>query len=65
MLPYQQRVVEEKQQLDERHEKLCLFIQSKPFYQLPLAEQKRLETQWHLMSALSAVLGDRIDAFAK
>lgn len=63
MQPHQQRVVDEKAELDDRLDKLCLFSNSRTFASLPIAEQERLNTQRHLMCALSAVLGARIAAF--
>lgn len=63
MLEYQQRVVDEKAELDDRLEKLCLFSNSRTFAGLPIAEQERLNTQRHLMCMLSAVLGARIANF--
>lgn len=61
--PFQQRVVDEKAELDERLEKLVLFSNTATYATLPLAEQERMNTQRHLMCALSAVLGARIAAF--
>lgn len=63
MKPHEQRVVDEKAELDERLSKLCTFTRSAMFLTLPLAEQERMNTQQHLMCALSAVLGARIAAF--
>lgn len=64
MQPHQQRVVDEKAELDDRLEKLSLFTRSDMFQvRVPLAEQERMNTQKHLMCALSAVLGARIAAF--
>ncbi len=60
---WQQRVVEEKEQLDARLEKLCLFCYSQAFESLPLLERERLNMQRHLMTCYSAVLGARIAAF--
>lgn len=63
MEEYQQRVVDEKNELDERLEKLVAFSNSDFFAGLPAAEQERMNTQRHLMCGLSAVLGARIAAF--
>lgn len=63
MEAHQQRVIDEKAELDSRLEKLCLFSNGHIFAGLPIAEQERLNTQRHLMCALSAVLGARIAAF--
>lgn len=64
MQAYQQRVVDEKAELDDRREKLGAFKNSKLFATLPWQEQERLNTQAHLMTAYSAVLGERINAWA-
>lgn len=61
--PHQQRVIDEKRELDERLEKLCLFSNGNTFLTLPIMEQERMNTQRHLMCMLSAVLGERIAAF--
>ena len=59
----QLRVVQEKTALDEKREKLGCFKNTDDFCRLPWQEQERLNTQAHLMTCLSAVLGARIDAF--
>ena len=63
MQPYQQRVVDEKAELDGRLDRLISFSNSAAFAALPWDEQERMNTQRHLMCALSAVLGARIAAF--
>lgn len=63
MLPHLERVVTEKNELDEKLEKLCLFAHSQTFAGLPLIEQERMNLQRHLMTGYSAVLGARIAAF--
>jgi len=63
MQPHQQRVVHEKTDLDTRREKLGEFKNTDLFASLPWQEQERLNTQAHLMCALSGVLGARIAAF--
>jgi hypothetical protein len=64
MRPHEQRVVEEKQQLDNRLEALGLFITTSPLFgQLPEAERMRLTAQRRLMQGYSDILGHRIDAF--
>jgi hypothetical protein len=61
---YQQRVIQEKAELDDRFEKLCLFIYGPgEFSRLPLAEKNRLQHQRKLMGDLSALLGERIANF--
>lgn len=62
--PHQQRVVEEKADLDKRATALSQFIGCNPvFSALPEDEQKRMEVQNSLMWQLSEVLGARIAAF--
>jgi predicted nucleic acid-binding Zn-ribbon protein len=61
--PHQQRVVDEKKELDDRREKLGKFKNGDLFASLPWEEQERLNTQAHLMTMLSAVLGERIANF--
>jgi hypothetical protein len=62
-LPHQGRVIDEKAELDERREKLVAFKNSKMFHALPWQEQERLNSQAHLMTMLSAILGERIALF--
>lgn len=65
MLPYQQRVIEEKRELDAKREKLREFIDSKALYsELNIAERDRLRRQYRLMGEYSEVLGERIEAFS-
>lgn len=61
--PHQQRVVDEKRELDEKREKLGAFKRTPVFEKLPWQEQERLNTQAHIMTMYSAVLGERITAF--
>lgn len=63
--PHQQRVLDEKQELDIRITKLDEFIQrSYVFNTLPTDEQSRLKRQLDVQRELSVILGDRIDGFA-
>jgi hypothetical protein len=61
--PHQQRVVDEKYELDAKREKLGVFKNTDLFSSLPWQEQERLNTQAHIMTMYSAVLGERISAF--
>ena len=61
--PYQQRVVEESNQIDDRTNKLKLFLKTDTFKGLPVAEQKRLYKQLELMQDLGDVLRERIEAW--
>lgn len=62
-LPHQQRVIEEKQELDTKREKLGEFKNTDMFLSLPWQEQERLNTQAHVMTMYSSVLGERIRNF--
>lgn len=64
MRPHQQRVVDEKAELDARLAKLIPFFDTAIFAGLGGAEQSRLRQQSHAMACYSAILGERIDAFA-
>ena len=65
MKPHQQRVVEEKKELDERRQSL-VSLKHRSFRIFALAkEQERLNTQAHIMTMYSAVLGERIAAFER
>ena len=64
MKPYQERVIEEKKELDERATKLSDFIGLSPeFEKIDPEEQERMKVQNDLMWQLSEVLGERIEAF--
>lgn len=63
MEPYQQRVIDEKRELDQKIEKLDTFIKGEVYIQLSLMERRRLDQQLFLMGQLSSVLGERIKAF--
>jgi hypothetical protein len=62
--PHQQRVVDEKAELNEKLGKLHDFIQDNPIFKtLPEDEQKRLQRQDLVMAEYSQILGERIEAF--
>lgn len=61
--PYQQRVIEEKRDLDSRIDRLCAFCQGDVFQALPSYEKLLLEAQLHAMTGYSAILGSRIAGF--
>ena len=63
MSPHQERVVEEKAQLDEKLSKLVAFSEGPKFDSLPEDEQERLHKQAEYMQLYSDVLKDRIAAF--
>lgn len=62
--PHQQRVLDEKQELDIRITRLDEFIlRNALFRQLDPEEQARLRRQLDVMRELSVILGERISAF--
>ncbi len=61
--PHEQRVIEERDQLAERTEKLSAFQTTSTFYSLPVADQDLLKKQLELHHELLAVLNLRIDRF--
>lgn len=64
MAPHQQRVVDEKAELDEKLTKLVAFIAENPIFKtLDEAEQHRLRLQRDYMQSYSNILGERIAAF--
>jgi uncharacterized protein YydD (DUF2326 family) len=63
MQPFQQRVVDEKKELDEKIDALESFLQSINFDAVPTAEQMRLKMQHGIMTDYSMILGERIAAF--
>ena len=62
---HQQRVVDEKRDLDEKLQKLTAFISSESFATIvqDAEERGRLVCQEEIMKDYSAVLGERIAAF--
>jgi hypothetical protein len=64
MHPHQQRVIDEKTDLDLKANALIGFIGSNSiFLQLDPAEQERLTDQSDVMCVYSEILGARIAAF--
>jgi hypothetical protein len=63
MAPHQQRVVDEKRELDEKLSKLSSFGTTPLFASLPADEQGRLNRQHSVMEEYSRILGERIAAF--
>ena len=61
--PHQQRVVEEKADLDGRLERLRAFFSTGLFGNLDAAERNRMQRQAIAMQKLSDILGERIEAF--
>ncbi len=63
MKDYQQRVVDEKRELDEKLEKLNGFIESPPFDDLPKEGRRQLICQCVFMELYAFQLGKRINAW--
>jgi hypothetical protein len=65
MESFQQRVVDEKTELDGRLERLVVFLSGERFRGLPIVERKRLRSQRKVMRRYSKILKERIAAFEK
>lgn len=65
VLPHQQRVLDEKRELDDKLQKLTAFISSEKFSTIVQdeAERGRLVCQEETMKDYSAILAERIAAF--
>jgi hypothetical protein len=63
MLPFQQRVVDERNELVDKLQKLMAFIRGPLFANVDPAEQERLNRQSKLMDEYSGVLAERISEF--
>lgn len=62
--PHQQRVIDEKNELESRLAKLGSFIKESPIYRgLPEKERERLVRQESCMTEYSSILAERITAF--
>lgn len=61
--PHQQRVVAEKAELDERLQKLAVFMGRDDFDALPDEDRYLLHVQSSVMLSLSMLLGKRIERF--
>ena len=64
MQEFQQRVMDEKKDLDGNRERLLAFFNTDVFRGLNQAEKDRLRTQHGVMGVYSDILGQRITAFA-
>lgn len=61
---HQQRVIDEKKELDEKAKRLSDFIGLSPmFLEIDTSEQDRLKEQCEIMWQYSEILGKRIAAF--
>lgn len=65
MHDFQQRVVDEKAELDSRTAKLTAFRETEFFKTIPSAQRELMNVQCSLMVQLSAVLGSRIALFTE
>jgi hypothetical protein len=63
VLPHQQRVIDEKSELDSKLGKLKTFFSSPVFASVDVDEQSRLKEQAIHMQNYSLVLSERINAF--
>lgn len=63
MLLHQERIVTEKNELDEKIDKLSVFIKGNFYRELPGDEQARLNDQFSAMNDYSNILRQRIAAF--
>jgi hypothetical protein len=63
MQPHQQRIVDEKKELDVRLDRLKAFIEINPVFKtLHEDERKRLNRQFDAMAEYSSILSQRIAA---
>jgi hypothetical protein len=65
LLPYQQRVITEQDELDSKMIALSKFFDTKFFMDLPDEEQSLLRKQYGYMQRYSSVLSERISNFIK
>jgi hypothetical protein len=65
MQPFQQRVVDEKRELDKKLDSLHEFLGTSLYKALSNAEQHRMARQHNAMCMYSGILAERIEAFNK
>ncbi len=63
MEAFQKRVIEEKQELDTKRDKLTEFLKSPNRIKVPEDEQERLTRQLAVMEVYSGILAERIVHF--
>ena len=63
LLPHEQRVVDEKTELDSKLEKLKAFLKTDIALGLPFDDRCLLVKQATVMTAYSGILGKRIERF--
>lgn len=61
---HQERVIDERNGVQLKIERLEAFTRSESFEMVPIAEQDRLTRQLHLMHQYRDVLNERIAAFS-
>lgn len=61
---YQQRVIDEKTQLDDKLAKLRNFFDMATFKNLDNTEKSRMYRQENVMADYSEILGERVAAFS-
>lgn len=61
MEPYQQRIIDEKNELDYKISKLGIFLEGKFFYILDSVKKSKLTEQKLIMDEYSRILGERIE----
>lgn len=65
MQPFQERVIQEKKELDEKLAKLETFVFRNPtFFDVPSDERLRMAKQYCIMYDYSNILAERIANFA-
>jgi hypothetical protein len=65
MEPYQERVIQEKKELDEKIAKLEALLNSHLWWELPILELDRMRRQQRHMRDYATVLGERIATFTE
>jgi hypothetical protein len=63
LLPHQQRVVVERDELNDKFKKLSVFLKSEKFESVNPDEQKRLRRQHFAMFEYRSILEERISYF--
>ena len=63
--PFQQRVIDERGELEEKIHKLSVFVTGEIFPLLPKDEQERLTVQLSVMALYVTILQHRIENFER
>ena len=64
MSDFKTRLLEEQDQLDEKREKLSMFMNGDNFKDIPEIQQSLLKAQYSVMTSYSLILGERISKLA-